>query len=150
MDAKLRREFGFRLVGLSRRWRQHVDEGVAAVGLSDATWSPLFHLHRIGDGLTQKELAARIGLDGSSLVRLIDILERQGLVERRTETEDRRAKRLYLTFAGAERVSAILERLLPIENEMLQDLDDAEIAVLLGAFQKIEARIGAARESGEH
>ncbi|WP_113447696.1 MarR family transcriptional regulator [Rhizobium cremeum] len=149
MDTKLRREFGFRLVGLSRRWRQHVDEGVAAVGLSDATWSPLFHLHRIGDGLTQKELAAHIGLDGSSLVRLLDILERQGLVERRTEAEDRRARRLYLTPSGTQRVSAILERLLPLEDEMLRDLSDAEIAVLLGAFEKIEARIRAAHETGD-
>lgn len=141
MTEKSRREFGFRLVGLSRRWRQHVDEAVAAVGLSDATWSPLFHLDRIGDGLTQRELAGHLGLDGSSLVRLLDILEGQGLVERRTEPEDRRVKRIYLTPAGKSRVNEILARLVPREDEMLRDLDDGEITVLLGAFEKIEARI---------
>ncbi|MFN7008554.1 MAG: MarR family winged helix-turn-helix transcriptional regulator [Allorhizobium sp.] len=141
MTEKSRREFGFRLVGLSRRWRQHVDEAVAAVGLSDATWSPLFHLDRIGDGLTQRELAGHLGLDGSSLVRLLDILEGQGLVERRTEPEDRRVKRIYLTPAGKARVNEILARLVPREDEMLRDLDDGEITGLLGAFEKIEARI---------
>lgn len=149
MTKTSRREFGFRLVGLSRRWRQHVDEAVAAVGLSDATWSPLFHLDRIGDGLTQKELARRIGLDGSSLVRLLDILEGQGLVERHTGAEDRRTKRLYLTPAGTERLNEILTRLIPCEDEMLRDLDDAEIAVLLGAFEKIEARIRAMSRTEE-
>lgn len=143
MTERSRREFGFRLVGLSRRWRQQVDEAVAAVGVSDATWSPLFHLDRLGGGLTQRELAAHIGLDGSSLVRLLDILEGQGLVERRTEPDDRRARRLYLTPAGVDRVNAIMERLMPREDDMLRDLDDDELTVLLGAFEKIEARIRA-------
>ncbi|WP_147180441.1 MULTISPECIES: MarR family winged helix-turn-helix transcriptional regulator [Alphaproteobacteria] len=141
MKANQRREFGFRLVGLSRRWRHYVDEGVAAAGLSDATWAPLFHLHRAGGGLLQKELAARIGLDGSSLVRLLDILEGLGLLQRHTEADDRRAKRLYLTSAGTERVQEIMGRLVPLENDLLQDLGDAEIAVVLSAFEKIEARI---------
>ncbi|WP_410859550.1 MarR family winged helix-turn-helix transcriptional regulator, partial [Paraburkholderia sp. SIMBA_054] len=56
--------------------------------MTDATWVPLVHLHQTGGGLTQKELAALVGIDGSSLVRLLDILCRQGLAERRVDERD--------------------------------------------------------------
>ncbi|MBS0469189.1 MAG: MarR family transcriptional regulator [Proteobacteria bacterium] len=53
-----------------------------AEGLSDAAWTPLVHLHRLGDGISQTDMAAAEGLDGSSLVRLPDMLVAQGLIER--------------------------------------------------------------------
>ena len=84
---------------------------LAAAGLSDATWVPLVHLEECGGGVTQKELAALVGIDGSSLVRLLDILCRQDLVERRVDATDGRARRIYLTVAGQKRVAEIREEL---------------------------------------
>ncbi len=71
--ANPKRLLGVRLVGLGRRWRKTLDAQLAAEGLSDAVWTPLVHLHRLGDGISQTELAAAVGLDGSSLVRLAAI-----------------------------------------------------------------------------
>ena len=88
-----RARLGVRFALLARRWRRVLDARLAASGLSDATWVPLVHLEESGGGVTQKELAALVGIEGSSLVRLIDILGRQGLVERRVDTTDGRAPR---------------------------------------------------------
>lgn len=102
---------------------------------------PLIHLHESGDGVTQKELAARVGIDGSSLVRLLDILSRQDLVERRVDDADGRARLVYLTEAGRIRVADIRRVLSEAEAEILQDISDADLAVMLQHFGLIEARL---------
>lgn len=128
---------------LARRWRRAIDIHLAAAGLTDATWVPLVHLQESGDGMTQKALAALVGIDSSSLVRLLDILSREGLLERRADAADGRARRIYLTTAGRKRVAAIREQLLRAEEELLADLSDAEISAMLEHFERIEQRIEA-------
>lgn len=138
-----RRRIGIRLVGLARRWRKALDERLASAGLSDASWAPLIHLHELGDGISQSELAAAIGLDGSSLVRLLDLLIEQGLIERRPHASDRRVKLVQLTAAGRKTVVSIRKRLGSIERELLCDLRPSDAQAMLRAFDSIEARITA-------
>lgn len=138
-----RARFGVRFSMLARRWRRALDAHLVASGLSDATWVPLIHLHELGDGVSQKQLAARVGLDGSSLVRLLDILSRQGLVERRVDAADARARLIFLTEAGRTRVADIRRALSEAEAEMLQDISDADIAAMLRHFTLIEERLQA-------
>ena len=140
-DAPSRDRLGFLMVTLTRQWRRFVEEQLAANGLTDATWTPLLHLRAWGDGVTQKELAERVGLDGSSLVRLLDILEGKGWVERRADPADRRSKRIFLTEEGNTAVDSIRATMLEAELSMLQDLDDAEVEAMLGGVQKIRSRI---------
>lgn len=138
-----KRQLGMRLVVIARRWRQALDTGLSSQGLSDAAWAPLFHLHRLGDGVSQKALAAAAGLDGSSLVRLLDLLVEQDLVERRAHPGDRRIKQLFLTRTGHRTVTSIRKRLATLEDELLADLDADTAGLLLQAFDRIEARIAA-------
>lgn len=141
--------FGFHLVGLARRWRRHLDEGLASAGLTDATWRPLIHLSRAGGELHQKDLAARVGIDGSTLVRLLDILETQGLIARRVDMQDRRAKRLALTPAGVSAVKTIRRRIAAVEQSVLEGIDEADLKVALDVFARIEARIAAHQAGAE-
>lgn len=136
-----RARFGVRFSLLARRWRRALDAHLAASGLSDATWVPLVHLQESGGGITQKELAALVGIDGSSLVRLLDILSRQELIERRIDSADARARHVYLTDAGRKRVAEIRRALSEAEAVLLKDISDADIASMLGHFALIEARL---------
>ena len=140
-DAPSRDRLGFLMVTLTRQWRRFVEEQLAANGLTDATWTPLLHLRAWGDGVTQKELAERVGLDGSSLVRLLDILEGKGWVERRADAADRRSKRIFLTTEGNQAVDNIRATMLEAERSLLQDLDEAEVEAMLGSVNKVRARI---------
>lgn len=144
-----RERFGMLFVVVARHWRSALDASLADMGLSDATWSPLLHIGRSGGGLSQKDLAARVGIDGSSLVRLLDILATKGLIERRQDPADRRANHLFLTPAGREAMADIQRLLNDIEARMLADLDDAEMEAMTGALERIEARIKALRHGGE-
>ena len=126
---------------LARRWRRAIDSRLAAAGLTDATWVPLVHLHETGGGITQKALAQRVGVDGSSLVRVLDILCRQGLVERRADASDGRARLIHLTATGQHRVAQILRELAAAEQPLLAGLSDAALAAMLDGFDRIEARM---------
>ena len=73
-DAPPRARLGFLMVTLVRQWRRLVEEQLAASGLTDATWTPLIHLRAWGDGVTQKELAERVGLSLSPCHRRVRAL----------------------------------------------------------------------------
>lgn len=132
-----RNRFGYAFLVLARRWRRLLEERLEEAGFTDATWRPLIHLQEIGDGVTQKALAAAVGLDTSSLVRLLDILVRKGLVERRIDPEDRRARRVYLTEAGRAVVSDVRRILCETEEPLLAALSDAEIAATMTLLERM-------------
>src|SRR5215475_10047303 len=85
-------DFGFRVARIARRLRQAVD----------AELRLLVYVRRLGDGVRQKELATALSIEGPSLVRILDNLERRGLIERRADASDRRARGIHLTRAGRE------------------------------------------------
>jgi MarR family transcriptional regulator for hemolysin len=95
-------EFGLLVARLSRRLRQAVDAEMRLIGLTEATWRPLIYLRSLGDGVRQKELATAMSIEGPSLVRLLDSLERRGFIERREDENDRRARGIHLTRAGRD------------------------------------------------
>lgn len=136
-----RTRFGIRFSLLARHWRRALDAHLAATGMTDATWAPLVHLQETGGGITQKELGLLVGMDKSSLVRVIDILVGRGLVERRQDATDGRARLIHLTELGGRRVAEIREELFQAEDRMLAGLSDAEIETMLGYLERIEQRL---------
>ncbi|WP_409019047.1 MarR family winged helix-turn-helix transcriptional regulator [Brevundimonas vesicularis] len=132
-----RARFGIRFSLLARRWRRALEIHLAASGLTDATWLPLVHLKETGGGLTQKQLALRVGVDGSSLVRVLDILERESLIERRRDAADARARLIHLTPRGEARESAIRAALIEAETVILSGLPDSAIEAMLAAFEQM-------------
>ncbi|MBD9375132.1 MarR family transcriptional regulator [Rhizobium sp. ARZ01] len=141
--------FGLQFSLLARQWRRAIEKRLEEAGLTDATWSPLVHLSAAGDGITQKDLASLVGIDGSTLVRLLDILSDKGLIERRIDTTDRRAKQLFLTEAGRAAVSEILSQLNAAEAELLKEIGDEEIATVMDVLTRIASRLEVLQEERE-
>lgn len=140
-DRLPRDRFGYVFLVLARRWRRRLEERLAEAGFTEATWRPLIHLAEIGDGVTQKTLAFALGLDTSSLVRLIDILVARGLVERRIDPQDRRARLIHLTEDGRSVVERLRAILSAAEEPLLADLDDHQIESMLGVLGEIDRRL---------
>src|SRR4051812_30073430 len=84
---ELRRELVFQLIETSRLLQAFVDERAKEFGTTRAQWAVLGRLRR-QEGLAQVELAAQLGLQPISLVRLLDRLVEQECVERRTDPQD--------------------------------------------------------------
>jgi MarR family transcriptional regulator for hemolysin len=133
-------EIGLLIARLTRLWRREVDQALADHGLSQATALPLMVLLRRGKCVRQGVLAEEIGIEGPSLVRLIDLLQAEGLVERREDPTDRRAKTLHLTPKGeakAEEINRVLRR---VRANLLKDIAPEDLAVTFDALQRIEQR----------
>ena len=97
--VSLRREFAFILHDVARLLRTYADHRAAQFGTTRAQWAVLARLDR-SEGLNQSELAETLDLQPITLTRLLDKLCDSGLIERRPDPDDRRAKRLFLTPAA--------------------------------------------------
>jgi MarR family transcriptional regulator for hemolysin len=139
----------FHLSSLARRWRQVLDSEFQSSGLTDATWRPLLHLHRLGDGVRQKDLAASIGIEGPSIVPLIDTLVTKGLIQRSEDVNDRRAKLLCLTTEGHFVVARIQETVTSLENELLSPFSESEILQFGQFIVRLESRVNDVRRRGK-
>lgn len=122
-----RSAFGTLLARASRQWRRAADQRLQPFKLTEATWLPLVHIARAATPPRQKDLAASLSLDGSSVVRLLDNLEAAGLIRRCEEASDRRAKVIFLTSRGraiAERVEVVARQ---VRRDALDGLSDRDI-----------------------
>ena len=81
-------------------------ERLAPLHLTSAD-AGILRLLRITSGISQQDLAKRLGIHPSRLVAILDNLERRELVERRANAEDRRLYSLHLTKAGEETLEQV-------------------------------------------
>src|ERR1700712_2720093 len=98
--SRVEAELGLLVARLARVWRRRADQALSAHGLSEAMATPLLILSRGGKCVRQGVLANEMGIEGPSLVRVIDLLQAEGWVERREDPTDRRAKMLHVTALG--------------------------------------------------
>lgn len=87
---------GYVLSDVARLIRTVFDRRVRDIGLTRAQWLVLTRLYR-RPGASQTELADMLEIDRASAGRMIDRMQKNGWVERRADSEDRRINRLYLT-----------------------------------------------------
>ena len=133
--------FGHMLMGVSRAWRSVLEVRLAELGLTDATWVPLFHLDAANAPLTLKQLAQRVGLDSSTLVRVVDLLEARGWAVRATDAQDRRSKSLILTPEGLHVVADVRAKLHQVESQLLDGMDAQTVAALRDGMQQLQQRL---------
>jgi len=132
-----RDNFGSLVARAARQWRRAVDRRLQPFGLTEATWLPLIYLARAPEPMRQKDLAAALTLDGSSVVRLVDALVASELVERREEDGDRRARIIVPTRRGlsiAEQVEAVSRE---VRNATLTGLSDDELEIATRVMERI-------------
>lgn len=125
----LRDSFASLITRAARQWRRAVDRRLQPFGLTEATWLPLIYLARAPAPTRQKDLAASLVLDGSSVVRLLDALEAAGLIERREESADRRAKIITVTGRGLSIIDQVEAASREVRNATLVGLSDDELGI---------------------
>lgn len=133
----LKDQFPFAVARVTRRWRKLLDERLKDLGVTQARWTTMVYLQRGGEGLTQRELAQLMAIENPTLVRLLDSLEEQGLIERRPCKRDRRARRLHLTSGGERFMKDLNDRADILRDEMLDGITDAEMESMLSVFTRI-------------
>ena len=125
-----RENLGFLLAKASQRWNELLQEAFAREGFPEVRASygslllPLFE----EDGLRIGEIARRARLSKQTLTTLVRLAERDGLVERRPDEDDRRATRVHLTDK-AHRFRPVAERTLAqLEEQARSALGERSLA----------------------
>jgi MarR family transcriptional regulator for hemolysin len=131
-----RAAFGALLSRAYRQWRRAADLRLQPYDLTEATWLPLIRIARAPEPPRQKDLAASLYVDNSSVVRLLDNLEAAGLVERR-EDEDRRAKITVLTPRGRAMADKVETVARGVRNDALAGLTDKDIETAIRVLEHV-------------
>ncbi len=106
------------------------------LGLTPAQWKVILALN-ITDGLTQKDLAEKIFLDGSTLVPVIDKMEQNGMVERKADSKDRRVNRIFLTKQSEATVDSIIMIILQLRKTIYNGVSESEIDLIRNILKTI-------------
>jgi DNA-binding MarR family transcriptional regulator len=122
-------DLGWALGTVMRNYLRAVDEVVAGVPGGPRGYQVLASCGQEGPR-TQLALAQRLGLDRTVMTYLLDDLQGAGLVERRPDPTDRRARRVELTEAGTAQLCVLAGRLREAEDRLLDRLDPDERDVL--------------------
>jgi len=125
---------GMAATAVARRLQKNFRQ--AGLEITIEQWSVLYHLWK-QDGLSQQELGTRTFRDKASITRLIDNLEKQGLVTRVASSTDRRINLVCLT----ETAKPLQEQTYHLANdtmhEALQNITKEEIETVRNVLQKV-------------
>jgi MarR family transcriptional regulator for hemolysin len=131
---------GVMLVG--RRWRARLNDRLKAIGQTDARFAALEEIAGAPNGLVQRELSRRLGVEEPTIVRLVDALEAQDCVERRVHGDDRRAKVVRSKPAAAQALSRAQVIVTGLQQELFAGMDPMDLAacarVLKGLSRRLE------------
>ncbi|MCH4091586.1 MarR family winged helix-turn-helix transcriptional regulator [Acetobacter sp.] len=145
----LRRRFSYRLVRLATQWRREIDLDLRQFGLTDATWRPLYYLRVLPGPVRQTDLARAMLVEAQSLVRLLDVLERRGLIHRDTDPDDRRSKFVTLTDAGVAMGETVLGVADDVALRFLEGVSDDALKECEAVFDQVWSGRGHDRASAE-
>ena len=134
------RNFGFILHDVARLLRNTFDRRIKDLGLTRSQWWVLTHLFR-HDGITQSELAEWLEIERPTLGRLLDRLEANGWVTRAADTQDRRAKRIFLTNEFNPAMRAMRTIAAGVRSDALLGLNPDEQEAFVDTLLTIKANL---------
>jgi MarR family transcriptional regulator for hemolysin len=140
MSLDLKRQLIAQLIESSRLLRNYIEHRAKSRGTTRAQWIVLFRL-RQQEGLSQVDLADVMELQPISLVRLLDRLVDQGLLERRPHPTDRRANQLYLTDTGRRLVDDLDSLRDSIASETLRSISAASLQTVLNVLLQVKDNV---------
>ncbi len=137
-DMKLR--FTRRVIFLARRWRNSINDGLREVGQSHARWITLTWVSLLDGKANHRELAQRVGVELPTLIRLLNRLEAEGLVERSALDTHSRAKGVRLTDAGRTVLAELTRISREVRSDFLEGVDEDQLTISMALLDQLLAR----------
>lgn len=132
---------GFIVNSTAKSFQRSLDvELRKSVGVTLSQWRVVGAL-MIHPGMTQKEIADKMGIEGATLVPVIDKMEKDGLLKRKIDLSDRRANRIYLTPKSASLWDSMIECALKIRKFSTKNISENDIKITLQTLRKISENL---------
>lgn len=132
-------EFVLLMRTVPRDWRAAIDRRLAPLGLSQAKWQPLLYLLRAEEPPTQADIARFLEVESPTVVRLLDRLEADGWIRRKTCPGDRRARRIHLTDRARALGHDIEGAVMDVRSQLLGSVTPDEMARCIDVLRRISA-----------
>jgi MarR family transcriptional regulator for hemolysin len=131
----------FSVVLTGRLWRARFADRMKALGQSDARWTALYMIADASRGIIQTDLAERLGVQGPTLVKLLDALEGQGLVRREPARGDRRVKLVFIEPQGSATLAEIDRFAAKMRDELFDGVSEEDLAVTLRVLNHLSSQL---------
>ena len=110
------------------------------VGVTFGQWKVLVMLS-MQDGITQKEIANKLGLEAATLIPIIDKMEKQGFIIRQVDEADRRNNRIYRTDKSEALWDEMIECAIKIRKISVKDISEKHVAIMRESLEKISENL---------
>jgi MarR family transcriptional regulator, transcriptional regulator for hemolysin len=139
--TELEERFSGALHNTSRAWRQALDRRLKYLGVSQASWMTIAVAAKARQPLSQSELAESLGVEGATMVAMVDRLVKAGFVIREPSTTDRRVKRILLTQAGNLLYDKVRAEAATFRQELLANVDPKKLLAATELLESLEGTI---------
>lgn len=140
MFSTLDQSIGLLTNQTSRRIVRHVNSKLEAYDITLEQWIVLLTLSE-QEGISQKHLAEKVDKDQPTVARILDILERKELAERRASKEDRRSFSVHITNKGINLKEKVVHFLEDIFLKMLKGISQDKIDIYKEVLMEISKNI---------
>jgi len=117
-------------------------------GLSSGQWKVIGAL-ALRNGLSQKDLAEMVFVEGPTLVPILDRMEKDGHVQRRVDKQDRRNNLVFLTKKSELLIGSIIDCVLYVRKVITKDIPAEQLEVTKNVLRKITENSDAFRGETE-
>jgi len=125
----------------ARGWRLLIDKQLKHLGIGQAGWMTIAMIAKAPEPMSQRALADLVGVEGPSMVSMLDRLEREGLVTRAPSPTDRRVKLVHLTEAGTALYKQVKEQANAVRGALLGDIDPVQLEAATELLELLRKRI---------
>lgn len=140
-------DLGWALTTVLRWFRRSAADAIADLPGGPRGFTVL-HVVAAGHCRNQAEIADAVGIDRTVFTYLVDELEEHGLVERRPDPRDRRARQIVATEPGLARLSELRDRIDAVQRDMLASLGDRDAARFVDLLDRLADRATSAGHDG--
>lgn len=120
---------------VSKMMADEFNERLLKHGVTRVQWIAMYYLLKNGK-LSQKELADKMSIKESTVVRLIDRMQKEGYIGRKKDDKDRRISHIILTEKGKNRIEELLPEGQKMSDEFSKDISHEEIEVFNRVLEK--------------
>ncbi|MEO7724953.1 MAG: MarR family transcriptional regulator [Chthoniobacterales bacterium] len=133
-------KIGQSLAGTARTWRNKLDQRLRPLGLSQSKWTALVHLAAAESTLTQRELAALVGIEEPTLAGILHRLQSDGWIERKESATDRRCKTVHLSRNAKPVIEKIYSTARELRHELISDIPSDDLQTCMAVLSRIRER----------
>jgi MarR family transcriptional regulator for hemolysin len=140
-DPTPQERFSTALHATARSWRIALDARLKDLGVGQSGWLTIAILAKSRDELSQRALADQLGVEGPSVVSMLDRLEAAGFVLRAPSPTDRRVKLIHLTDAGRALYAKVRKQADAFRASVLDDVPPEQLAAATALLETLRTRI---------